>query len=132
MDFNLFILIQCFTDPSSVTVIATCTMEKVMRQSGPLSNEGVQVDMVDDHTAPSKCDDGTNAIQRCNQLSSKFVRNFRTLEGECNNIDSPLNGSKGSRLSRLLDAEHTKFQVPTYFKNPRNQGELSFYSNFFK
>ena len=101
-------------------VTAKCTMEKVLRQSGPFSNEGVKVGLQVRATAPEHCDDEAIVMKRCNKLNDSFYKNFRTLEGHCNNQDHPLYGSLGSRLSRLIPAEYSKFQKETFVKKPSN------------
>ena len=102
------------------TANAKCTMEKVLRQSGPFSNEGVKVGLQVRATAPEHCDDEAIVKKRCNKLNDSFYKNFRTLEGHCNNQDHPLFGSLGSRLSRLIPAEYSKFQKETFVQKPSN------------
>ena len=87
---------------------ASCTMEKVLRQSGQFSNEGVKIGLQFGISRPEHCDNGTMVIKRCKELDTESYKHFRTLEGHCNNEDYPLYGSVGSKLSRLLPAEHSK------------------------
>ena len=105
---------------------ASCTMAKVIRQSGPFSNEGVKVGLQVGIGAPDPCDDGTMARKRCDKLNSMFYKNFRTLEGQCNNLGQPHLGSSRSRLSRLIPAEHSKFQKETFDEKPNNLGNQNF------
>ena len=69
-------------------ISASCTMEKVLRQSGRFSNEGVKVGLQIGISSPEHCDDSTVAMKRCGKLNSTFYKNFRTLEGDCNNLYS--------------------------------------------
>ena len=55
---------------------------------------------------------------------------FRTLNGYCNNIKNPVLGSEGSRLSRLLPAEHMKLEKPTYFEKYQVNGKLNCFMIF--
>ena len=98
-------------------------MEKIMRQSGRFSNEGVTVGLQLGLTPPENCEDESIVMKRCNKLNKTFYKNFRTLEGQCNNEEHPLLGSTRSRLSRLLLADHEKFQKQTFFEKPRDLGK---------
>ena len=90
-------------------------MEKIMRQSGRFSNEGVTVGLQLGLTPPENCEDESIVMKRCDKLNDTFYKNFRTLEGQCNNEEHPLLGSTRSRLSRLLLAHHEKFRKQTFF-----------------
>ena len=74
------------------------------------------------HTGP--CEDEANAHLGCQKLGESFYANFRTINGECNNMDNPLNGSQGCRLSRLLPGDHMRVKTPTYFDKPINEGNV--------
>ena len=100
-------------------------MEKIVRQSGSLSNRGVIVGLDEGIKSPECCDDGTMVNKTCNDLNKTFFKHFRTLEGRCNNLRNPLYGSKGSQLSRLLLAEHTKFEKSTFFEKPSTKSKLN-------
>ena len=116
-----------------------CTVEKILQGSGPFANENVKIGkrVLSDldiskrlqPTLPDVCDDGTIAEKRCKDLEKSFYRNFRTIDGQCNNLENPLLGSSFSKLSRLLPAEHDKFNKTTYFKKPDNPGMLKLKSN---
>ena len=95
-------------------------MEKILRKSGPFSNEGVKAGLQVRTTSLERCDDETMVKKRCNKLNESFYKNFRTLEGHCNNQDHPHLGSVGSRLSRLIPAEYRKFQKETFNQKPSN------------
>ena len=101
----------------------TCTMEKVLRQSGTFSNEGVMVGLQFGVTPTENCEDESIVKKRCEKLNDSFYKNFRTLEGQCNNEERPLLGSTRSRLSRLLTADHKKFRRKTFFDKPENLGK---------
>ena len=101
----------------------TCTMEKVLRQSGTFSNEGVMVGLQFGVTPTENCEDESIVEKRCEKLNDSFYKNFRTLEGQCNNEERPLLGSTRSRLSRLLPADHQKFRRQTFFDKPQNLGK---------
>ena len=116
--FKLIVNIFVFMTYATTTLMASCTMEKVIRQSGRFSNEGVKVGLQIGISSPEHCDNETMAIKRCEKLNSRFYRNFRTLEGDCNNLDYPQYGSVRSKLSRLLPADHSKFNKSTFFDRP--------------
>ena len=101
----------------------TCTMEKILRQSGRFSNEGVTVGLQLGLTPPENCEDESIVMKRCDKLNNTFYKNFRTLEGQCNNEEHPLLGSSRSRLSRLLLADHEKFRKQTFFEKPQDLGK---------
>ena len=101
----------------------TCNIGKI--QQGVLGNEGAIVGLEIEGSSPQCCDNGTMAIQRCSKVDTEFFKNFRTLEGQCNNKESPLYGSQGSPLSRLIPAEHSKFQRQTFFQKPTDARMLS-------
>ena len=94
-------------------VDATCTPDKIMVQS--------------DNPIPSKdlCDGETRAKEICSKLDKTFFKHFRTAGGHCNNVQNPVLGSKGSRLSRLLPAEHRRLEKPTFFEKPKNNSKLN-------
>ena len=94
-------------------------MKKIVRQSGPHSSEGAIVGLEAPGESSKSCDNGYMVRKRCNDLKKTFFRNFRTIEGECNNEETPSLGSARSTLSRLLPAEHLKFNKSTYFKIPK-------------
>ena len=98
-------------------------MEKVIRKSGTFSNEGVMVGLQFGVTPTENCEDERIVKKRCDKLNDSFYKNFRTLEGQCNNKENPLQGSARSRLSRLLDADHKKFRRETFFDKPQNLGK---------
>ena len=98
-------------------------MEKVLRKSGVFSNEGVMVGLQFGLTPIEHCEDERIVKKRCDKLNRSFYKNFRTLEGQCNNEENPLLGSTRSQLSRLLDADHEKFQRKTFFDKPENLGK---------
>ena len=91
-------------------------MKKIVRQSGPHSSEGAIVGLEALGESSKSCNNGYMVRKRCNDLKKTFFRNFRTIEGECNNEENPSLGSARSTLSRLLPAEHLKFNKSTYFK----------------
>ena len=101
-------------------------MEKIIRQSGADANLGVLV-----HTEGIKpaecCDDGKLQNETCYKLNQTFFKHFRTLGGHCNNVRNPLNGTKGSRLSRLLPADPTRFEKSTFFEKPHSNGKLNIF-----
>ena len=97
-------------------------MKKIVRQSGPHSSEGAIVGLEALGESSKSCDNGYMVRKRCNDLKKTFFRNFRTIEGECNNEENPSLGSARSTLSRLLPAEHLKFNKSTYFKIPIPKG----------
>ena len=113
-------------DPWIRIVTSTCTMRKIIEQSGPGSNEGAVL-LVEGPHSSDICDDGTHAKEICFQLDRTFLQDFRTLNGYCNNKENPVLGSKGSRLSRLLPAEHMKVKKPTYFEKPQLNGKLNYF-----
>jgi len=90
-----------------------CTMEKIIRRSGADSNIGVLAHVEGVRSAKC-CDDGTLANATCHELNKTYFKHFRTLGGHCNNVPNPMYGTKGSRLSRLLPAEHTRLKKATY------------------
>ena len=94
-------------------------MKKIVRQSGPHSSEGAIVGLEALGESSKSCNNGYMVRKRCNDLKKTFFRNFRTIEGECNNEENPSLGSARSTLSRLLPAEHLKFNKSTYFKIPK-------------
>ena len=98
-------------------------MEKVLRKSGVFSNEGVMVGLQFGLTPIEHCEDERIVNKRCDKLNRSFYKNFRTLEGQCNNNEQPLLGSTRSRLSRLLPADHKKFRRQTFFDKPENLGK---------
>ena len=98
-------------------------MEKVLRKSGVFSNEGVMVGLQFGLTPIEHCEDERIVKKRCDKLNRSFYKNFRTLEGQCNNNEQPLLGSTRSRLSRLLPADHKKFRRQTFFDKPENLGK---------
>ena len=100
-------------------------MSKVIKQSGALSNRGAIIGLEEGIKSPKCCDDGAMVNKTCSELNGGFFKHFRTLEGQCNNVQSPMQGSKGSRLSRYLPAEHTKFNKSTFFEKPTIEGKLS-------
>ena len=100
-----------------------CTMAKILRKSGKFSNEGVKVGLQFGLASPEDCNDENMVMKRCQKLSNSFYNNFRTLEGQCNNEASPLFGSSGSQLARLLPADHEKFRRQTFFDKPVNLGK---------
>ena len=101
-----------------------CTMEKIIRQSGADSNLGVLVHM--EGMRPAECcDDGTLQNETCYKLNQNDFKHFRTLSGHCNNVQNPIYGSKGSRLSRLLPADHTRLSKSTFFGEPQANGMLT-------
>ena len=131
-------LLHYVIDPSTMTVNAKCTMEKIIRQSfsqqsGSLSNVGAVIDQEQGIGSPEYCDDGTLAPKTCHKLNQTFFKHFRTIHGQCNNVINPLYGSKGSQLSRFLPAEHTKIEKPTFFEKPAADGKLNIFSvgNFY-
>ena len=73
---------------------------------------------------PEVCDDGTIASKRCRDLDTNFYKNFRTIDGQCNNVENPILGSSFSKLSRLLPAENEKFKMPTFFEKPSGRGKF--------
>ena len=97
-------------------------MKKIVRQSGPHSSEGAIVGLEALGESSKSCNNGYMVRKRCNDLKKTFFRNFRTIEGECNNEENPSLGSARSTLSRLLPAEHLKFNKSTYFKIPIPKG----------
>ena len=99
-------------------------MEKVLRQSGTFSNEGVMVGLQFGLTPTENCEDESTVKKRCEKLNRSFYKNFRTLEGQCNNEEHPLLGSTRSRLSRLLPADHEKFRRQTFYDKPDNMGKF--------
>ena len=101
-------------------------MRKIIEQSGPGSNEGAVL-LVEGPHSSDICDDGTHAKEICFQLDRTFLQDFRTLNGYCNNKENPVLGSKGSRLSRLLPAEHMKVEKPTYFEKPQLNGMFNYF-----
>ena len=101
-----------------------------MRQSGPLSNEGVVINLEHGIGSPEHCDDGTLANKTCFKLNQTFYKHFRTLHGQCNNLQNPLYGSKESQLSRFLPAEHTKLEKPTFFEKPPANCKLTSFIYF--
>jgi hypothetical protein len=98
-------------------------MEKIMRQSGADSNRAVCVHM-EGMRPVDICDDGSLQNKTCYKLNQTFFKHFRTLGGYCNNIGNPMYGTKGSRLSRVLPADQTRFEKPTFFKKPQANGKL--------
>ena len=98
-------------------------MEKVIRKSGRFSNEGVMVGLQFGVTPTENCEDESIVMKRCVKLNNSFYKNFRTLEGQCNNEEHPLQGSTRSRLSRLLPPDHEKFRRETFFDKPKNLGK---------
>ena len=90
----------------------SCSMQKIALKSREKLS----------HLVP--CEDEGNARRRCQELGETFQANFRTMNGECNNLDNPRNGSKGSRLSRLLPGDHTRVKMPTYFEIPVHEGNF--------
>lgn len=98
-------------------------MEKVLRRSGKFSNEGVIHGLQFGLASPEDCNDENMVTKRCQKLNSNFYKNFRTLEGQCNNEENPLLGSSGSQLARLLPADHEKFRRQTFFDKPQNLGK---------
>lgn len=100
-------------------------MEKVIRKSGPFSNEGVKVGLQFGSASPENCEDERMVKKRCQKLSKTFYKNFRTLEGQCNHEEHPLLGSSRSRLSRLLHADYEKFRKETFYNKPLNLSKLS-------
>ena len=114
----------------NIIVDDTCTMEKIMRQSGRFSNEGVTVGLQLGLTPPENCEDESIVMKRCNKLNNTFYKNFRTLEGQCNHEEHPLLGSSRSRLSRLLHADYGKFRKETFYNKPQNLSKLSIRMQF--
>ena len=109
-----------------------CTMKKIVRQSGPHSSEGSIVGLETPGESSKSCDNGYMVRKRCNDLKKTFFRNFRTIEGEWNNVETPSLGSARSTLSRMLPAEHLKFNKSTYFKSSKGefiQGNLLLTTN---
>ena len=102
------------------TVMATCTMAKVMRHSGPFSNEGVNVGLQIGRITPEPSNDESLVQKRCDKLKESFYQNFRTLEGQCNNLNQPLLGSTRHQLSRLIPGDYKKFQKETFNQKPSN------------
>ena len=74
---------------------------------------------------PKPCDNLTDSIvaQRCSELHSTIYGLFRTMNGECNNQLDPRLGTPMSRLSRLLPAQHDRFNIPSYVQKPSKNGE---------
>ena len=118
-------LLHYVIDPSTLTVNAFCTMEKIAKQSGAkLSSIINLVDTEERIRPPEVCDDVSFANQTCYELSQTFYKHFRTSNGQCNNLQNPLYGSKKCRLSRLLPADNTRLQKPTFFEKPLTHGKL--------
>ena len=107
-----------------------CTVDQVLERSGLNSNENVKIGVGRNRVArlqpslPDVCDDGTIAAKRCRDLDTNFYKNFRTIDGQCNNVENPLLGSSFSKLSRLLPAENEMFKKPTFFKKPSGRSKL--------
>ena len=108
-----------------MTVNATCTMGKIVRQSFFDLEQGIG--------SPEHCDDGTVANKACFKLNQTFYKHFRTLHGLCNNLQNPMYGSKDSKLSRFLPTEHKKLEKPTFFEKPPANSKLNIFSvgNFY-
>ena len=102
------------------TAMATCTMAKVMRHSGPFSNEGINVGLQIGKITPEPGNEESIVKKRCDKLKESFYQSFRTLEGQCNNLDQPLLGSTRHQLSRLLPGDYKKFQKETFNQKPSN------------
>ena len=124
--YQIFSALNCIVDHLMRAVSASCTMRKIIEQSGPGSNEGAVL-LVEGPHSSDICDDGTHAKEICFQLDRTFLQDFRTLNGYCNNKETPVLGSKGSRLSRLLPAEHMKVEKPTYFEKPQLNGMFNYF-----
>ena len=107
-----------------------CTVDQVLLGSGPFANENVKINVQARRqkrlqaSLPDICDDGTIAAKRCSDHEKSFFKNFRTINGECNNLENPLLGSSFSKLSRLLPPEHSKFNKTTYFIKPDKPGKF--------
>ena len=99
-------------------------MAKILRKSGKFSNEGVKVGLQFGLASPEDCNDENMVMKRCQKLGNTFYKNFRTLEGQCNNEGNPILGSSGSQLARLLTADHEKFRRQTFFDKPLNLGKF--------
>ena len=112
------------------SAMATCTMAKVMRHSGPFSNEGVNVGLQIGRITPEPGNEESLVKKRCDKLKESFYQNFRTLEGQCNNLDQPLLGSTRHQLSRLLPGDYNKFQKETFDQRPSNLSMYLLSSHF--
>ena len=129
---GVFILIfSCiFVEKDVMSLKPKCTVDKVLQGSGPFANENVKINVQARRqkrlqaTLPDICDDGTIATKRCSDLEKSFYKNFRTINGQCNNLENPLLGSSFSKLSRLLPPEHKKFNRTTYFMKPDKPGKF--------
>ena len=77
-----------------------------------------------EHPATNPCDPLAHCIiaQRCHEMNQTIHGLFRTLSGECNNLQDPRLGMALSKLLRLLPAKYDKFSTTTYFQKPSQQG----------
>ena len=72
LDIVSLMFLFFYGNTNKVNVIAKCTMEKVLRQSGPFSNEGVKAGLQVRTTAPEHCDDEAIVKKRCNKLNDLY------------------------------------------------------------
>ena len=100
--------------------MATCTMAKIMRHSGAFTNEGVNVGLQIGKITPEPGNEESLVKKRCDKLKESFYQSFRTLEGQCNNLEQPLLGSTRHQLARLLPGDYNKFQKETFAQKPSN------------
>ena len=119
-----------FVEKDVMSLKPKCTVDQVLLGSGPFANENVKINVQARRqkrlqaSLPDICDDGTIAAKRCSDHEKSFFKNFRTINGECNNLENPLLGSSFSKLSRLLPPEHSKFNKTTYFIKPDKPGKF--------
>jgi hypothetical protein len=103
-----------------------CTVDKVMVVSGPDSNRGVRTSL-EETASHEVCDDGSLRNKTCFELNKTFFKKFRTMGGHCNSLSDPMNGVNGDQLSRLLPGDHTRFDRPTFFTKPDENGKLNIF-----
>ena len=93
----LILIFSCiFVEKDVMSLKPKCTVDQVLQGSGPFANENVKINVQARRqkrlqaTLPDVCDDGTIAAKRCSDLEKTFYKNFRTINGQCNNQEDPL------------------------------------------
>ena len=95
------------------SAMATCTMAKVMRHSGPFSNEGVNVGLQIGRITPEPGNEESLVKKRCDKLKESFYQNLE-----------PLKDNATIWINRFLEAQDINYQdyfleTTTSFKKKR-------------